>query len=244
MQIRARHQCRQMWSANRQRRVPRRRQKKTMDSQGQATETIKPDMGSAHVSQRELLRKAIADQERIGWHLAMPGYLSKHWGLAVSANRYLKEDSDEGDGWVRKTVPHLWDFAHEMWEHRNSVLHDTQLESSRRVRDADAGDAITKPHEKVDTYSAEDRWCFDVPLATRLCKTLRSRRQWLVNARILADKSENRASLGQMTMSQFYPHLPPAGTVTNASLEQIGSARWCTQTNLLNLWSSGTRESS
>ena len=25
-------------------------------------------------------------------------------------------------------------FAHEMWEHRNAVLHNTQLESSREMR--------------------------------------------------------------------------------------------------------------
>ncbi len=43
-------------------------------------------MSSVHDSQRELIKKAIADQEQIGWHKAMQGYLRKHWRLAVSAN--------------------------------------------------------------------------------------------------------------------------------------------------------------
>jgi hypothetical protein len=47
----------------------------------------------------------------------MRGYLSKHWRLAVSANRHLEENNDKGEVWVRKTVMLLWDFAHEMWEH-------------------------------------------------------------------------------------------------------------------------------
>jgi hypothetical protein len=50
----------------------------------------------------------------------------------------------------------LWDFAHEMWEHQNSVLHDTKLKASHAMHDAEINDAITKLHEKVDTYSAED----------------------------------------------------------------------------------------
>jgi hypothetical protein len=92
----------------------------------ESLETIIPDVSSVHKSQCGLLRQAIADQERIvGWHLAMQGYLSKYWGLAVSANSHLEEDNDKGEVWVRKTVLHLWKFTHEMWEHHlNSVLHN------------------------------------------------------------------------------------------------------------------------
>jgi hypothetical protein len=36
-------------------------------------------MSSVHDSQHELIKKAIADQEQIGWHMAMRGDLSKHW---------------------------------------------------------------------------------------------------------------------------------------------------------------------
>jgi hypothetical protein len=50
-------------------------------------------------------------------------------------------------------------------EHQNAVLHNTQLESSRMIQNAEINDAITKLYNKVDTYSAEDRWCFDLPLA-------------------------------------------------------------------------------
>jgi hypothetical protein len=113
------------------------------------------------MSQRGLIQQAIDDQQRIGWHLAMRGYLSKHWRLAVSANRHLAEDNDKGEVWVRKTVMLLWDFAHEMWEHRNSVLHDTNLAASRAMCEAEINDAITKLYDKVDMYCADDRWYFD-----------------------------------------------------------------------------------
>jgi hypothetical protein len=60
------------------------------------------------------------------------------------------------------------------WWHRNDVLHDMQLEVSRAMRDAEINDVITKLYEKVDTYSAEDRWYSDVLLAIRRHKLLRS----------------------------------------------------------------------
>jgi hypothetical protein len=52
----------------------------------ESLESIIPDVSSVYDSQHELIKKAIADQEQIGWHMAMQGYLSKHWRLAVSAN--------------------------------------------------------------------------------------------------------------------------------------------------------------
>jgi hypothetical protein len=169
----------------------------------------------------------------------MRGYLSKYWGLAVSANHHLAENNDKGEVWVQKTVLELWAFAHEMWEHHNSVLHDTQFEFSRKMSDAEINGLIANLYEKVDIYSAEDQWYFNVPLAIRLHKPLQSRWQWLVNVRILVDKSKNRASIGQTTMNQYYLHLLSARTVANASLgERIGCAQQYIQTNLVNLWSS------
>jgi hypothetical protein len=59
------------------------------------------------------------------------------------------------------------------------------------MREAEINDAINNLYEKVDTYSAKDWWYFDVLLAIQLHNPLWSRQQWLVNARILANKSED-----------------------------------------------------
>jgi hypothetical protein len=75
---------------------------------------------------------------------------------------------------VPKTVMLLWDFAHEMWEHRNSVLHNMKLEASRAMHEAEINDVMTKLYEKVETYSTNDRWYFDMPLALQLRKLLHS----------------------------------------------------------------------
>jgi hypothetical protein len=58
-----------------------------------------------------------------------------------------------------------------------------------------------------------------MPLAIRLRKPLCSRRRWLVNARILVNKSADRSSIGQTMMNQYFAHIPSIQTVRNASLE-------------------------
>ena len=156
------------------------------------------DVSRIPESQRELLDKALAEQEQIGWHLAMRGYLSRHWALAIAANPRSKEDNDRGETWTRKTILQLWEFSREMWEHRNSILHDSQLEASRKIRDAQINDEITKLYANIDNYDVADRWYFELPLALRLRRPLRSRRRWLMNARILVDKSATRAMWGQL----------------------------------------------
>jgi hypothetical protein len=56
--------------------------------------------------------------------------------------------------------------------------------------------------------------------------------------RILVDKSENPAAIGQTTMNQFYPHLPSIRTVRNTVLAWIGLVQMFIQTSLTSLWSS------
>jgi hypothetical protein len=46
--------------------------------------------------------------------------------------------------------------------------YDTQFEFSRKMRDAEINDLIAKLYEKNNSYSAEDQWYFNVPLAIRL----------------------------------------------------------------------------
>jgi hypothetical protein len=104
-----------------------------------------------------MIQNVNADQEQIGWDMVMQGYLSKHWRLAIFANHHLEENNDKGEVWVRKTVMLLWDFAHDMWEHKNSVLRDTKLKTSRAMHEANINDAITKLYQKVNTYSVEYR---------------------------------------------------------------------------------------
>jgi hypothetical protein len=119
--------------------------------------------------------KALAEQEQIGWHLAIWGYLSRYWSIAISSNPRLKKDSNQGNVWSCKTILQLWEFSREIWEHHKAVLHDHQIESSGRIHDAQINDEIMKLYEIIDSYDVSDRWYFELPLALHLRKPLRTR---------------------------------------------------------------------
>jgi hypothetical protein len=81
---------------------------------------------------------------------------------------------DQGKSWTWKMILLLWNFANAMWEHRNTILHNHELEASRTIRDADINDVITKLYANIETYNVADQWYFDMPLALHLKKPLRS----------------------------------------------------------------------
>jgi hypothetical protein len=51
-------------------------------------------------------------------------------GLGCCCKLTSGRKNDKGIVWVQKTILQIKEFSHKMWEHRNAVLHDTQLESS------------------------------------------------------------------------------------------------------------------
>ena len=180
-------------------------------------DNITPDISHLPIEQRGLVETALSEQAAIGWDMCFRGYLSRHWALAVSANpRLSKHDkqlplnrSDTGKTWARKVISQLWDFAHEMWLHRNSFLHDTTNIDCQQMKGAAVDAAITALYSKVESYAAEDRWRFDMPLSLRLRTPLRSRRRWLTLTRILVEKSSNYDSKGQRRLTTFFKVLRP-----------------------------------
>jgi hypothetical protein len=102
----------------------------------------------------------------------MRGYLSRHWGAAIMAHPMTAKSKDQGKNWTRKMILLLWNFANEMWEHQNLILHNHELEASRMIQDTDINDAITKLYANIETYDVADWWYFDMPLAIRLKKPL------------------------------------------------------------------------
>jgi hypothetical protein len=170
-------------------------------------ETPTLDVSQVPENQCELLLKALEEQEAIRWHLALCGYLSQYWGLAVMAYPTTAASKGKGQSWSRKTILQLWEFADAMWEHHNAVLHNHELEASCKIRDADINAEITCLYENVDSYAVEDHWYFDMPLALRLWKPLCSCQQWLVNARVLVSKSGDRINIGQVPLTTYFPPL-------------------------------------
>jgi hypothetical protein len=150
---------------------------------------------------------ALLEQHAIGWDLCFRGYLSHHWALAVTTCPFLSLDA--GKSWVCKSISYLWEFAHEMWTHQNSTLHNSALPDCRQMKGTAVDAAITTLYNKVDFNTAKDRWRFDLPLALRLCTPHQSCHRWLTLTRVLVDKSTNHDSQGQSKLTTFFQVLSP-----------------------------------
>jgi hypothetical protein len=175
-------------------------------------DNITPDLNHIPMAQRELVALALQEQQAIGWHLCFRGYLSRHWALAVAAHpsppvprkQSNAKPNDFGSTWSRTTVSELWDFARAMWVHRNSCLHDPTSLECRQLKGAAVNAAITALYDRVDTFSAQDRWRFDLPLALRLRTRLSARNRWLRLTKILIDKSTNTDPQGQSRLTTYF----------------------------------------
>ena len=175
-------------------------------------DNISPDISHLPMAQRTLVALALTEQQAIGWDLCFRGYLSRHWALAVAAHpspptstqKTTATPLDLGSLWARKTINLLWEFAHDMWIHRNSFLHDPTNTDCCNMKGAAVNAEITALYDKVDSYSAQDRWHFDMPLALRLRTPLRSRRRWLALTKILTAKSTNIDPRGQSRLTTYF----------------------------------------
>jgi len=173
---------------------------------------ILPDISTVPIQQQELLRIALSEQDCIGWTLGVRGYISRHWAEAVAAHSRYENKSksklrDIGNTWARKTVSLLWEFSKEMWEDRNKRLHDPSSEDCRKMKGAAVDAEMHRLYDNIDSYAAEDRWRFDLPLALRLKKPLRSRRRWLELTKILVEKSTNMDTSGQQQLTTYFQRL-------------------------------------
>jgi hypothetical protein len=175
-------------------------------------DNISPDISHIPMAQRGLVALALQEQQAIGWDLCFRGYLSRHWALAVAAHpspppppkNCTASPFDHGSIWARKTISELWEFARDMWLHRNSSLHDPTSTDCRQMKGAAVNAAITALYAAVDTYSAQDRWRFDMPLALRLRTRLRSRNRWLLLTKVLIEKSTNTDPQGQSRLTTYF----------------------------------------
>jgi hypothetical protein len=115
---------------------------RSVDKLGVKMQTIKTDPDIINVIRKRLARRhsrpftlpqslpdavkrAVYDQDSIGWTQFLRGRLSKKWEDAqerwiIRCSTKWKRSSKK---WLTKLVQAIWEVSREMWEHRNGVLH-------------------------------------------------------------------------------------------------------------------------
>jgi hypothetical protein len=161
-----------------------------------------PEMSGIPSVQRELLDKAIKEQQAIGWIQCFRGYLSGYWAKAVAAHPGLEQMSKSKRAelcnvWAHKVVTQLWKFAADMWEHRNDNLHNIKSDSCRKMRSTAVDIEITLLYGKIGGMPIQDRWRFNTPLAMQLKMSLQSKQRWLSLTKMLVDSTHSTGGQGQ-----------------------------------------------
>ena len=63
------------------------------------------------------------EQEMIGWHRFMLGFVSKKWALAQQEYYDRVGSRRNGRRWIASMIQKVWDISWDQWRHRNEKIH-------------------------------------------------------------------------------------------------------------------------
>ena len=102
------------------------------------------------------MRKAVQDQNNIGWDQFMLGRISTRWSTIQDRHYKRIQSRRTGERWAAHLIMKVWDVHLSMWNHRSESLHDTgnrEVLGSKRMEkeislELKKGCALLHPTEK------------------------------------------------------------------------------------------------
>jgi hypothetical protein len=90
-------------------------------------------IGNIPVSSFLGLQEVVTKQDALGWQSLLEGRPAIGWREVQ--HRYLQWIGSRRSGlrWLTALIQKLWDIAWDTWDHRNRVLHDTELSVARDI---------------------------------------------------------------------------------------------------------------
>jgi hypothetical protein len=95
------------------------------------------------------LRQTIEDQERVGWQAMLAGIPVIGW--AEVQQRYLvwRKKRKTGKRWLSAIIQKLWNVAWDMWDHQNSILHDSDINEAEQQLNREVEEEFTRGSHTV-----------------------------------------------------------------------------------------------
>ena len=131
-----------------------------------------------------ILAQAINEQDQIGWHQALKGFLTTSWAsaAAVHPTKPRKMERDKGQHRITQTLRALRTYTDNVWLDRNDVLHrheDAEVARILSVQDSEIRHYHTHPHLLPERDRHYCKGNLD-----KLLKSKKSiRRRWLLRVR-------------------------------------------------------------
>jgi hypothetical protein len=126
------------------------------------------------------IQAALDHQLKLGWDQFVRGRIVTHWQELQSAHFEELQLRQTGQKWASLLIMAVWDFTWTLWDHRNDVLHNSDVHD--QLLDMDAIDLaiIEEWHAGGGELIPMDQMQWKgIDLETLLAKRSRFRRDWL-----------------------------------------------------------------
>ena len=71
------------------------------------------------------MRKAVQEQNNIGWDHLLLGRISNRWSFLQDCHYKRIQSRRTGERWAANLIMKIWEVHWSMWNHRNESIHDT-----------------------------------------------------------------------------------------------------------------------
>ncbi|KAI2511186.1 hypothetical protein MHU86_3151 [Fragilaria crotonensis] len=126
------------------------------------------------------LKKALQDQDDMGWEQALKGFLSVEWRhlLTYGIGDNETEPARVGLKRFKSILKAFSELANSLWKARNQVLHGSNEKDMQAIRNAEDAE-IRDMYQHPELIPASDRHYCEQSLSIILGRSATSRRRWL-----------------------------------------------------------------
>ena len=136
---------------------------------------------------------ALAQQTDIGWGNLLEGWISSEWAIAQQTYYDSIHSRRSGTRWASSLLRRIWMISWEMWDHRNTVLHQQENVVSN-IHESLLHRKIQRMHSKLGQLSlrVKDSYLCSLPLPVLLKKTWSYKTEWLRSAEIVSGRMQGQ----------------------------------------------------
>jgi hypothetical protein len=106
------------------------------------------------------LQAAVRDQTTLGWDQFLQGRIAKSWTPLQPTNFAGRQLRNTGKPWAAALTLAIWELSWQMWDHRNGILHNSDVYDHLIDMDATDFSIIEEWHAGPDNLVALDRLNF------------------------------------------------------------------------------------
>lgn len=127
------------------------------------------------------LRRALLDQDKLGWFQVFDGFLARSWRAHVQTYFSTIDNAKSSMLWMSRLQNRIWRIPWEMWSHRNNILHHEESTLHQHELVAVNSSIIQEWTRGQATLPNRYKHLFQGTLQSRLADNHHYKRMWLTS---------------------------------------------------------------